>query len=170
MVSGILHNRRMPQCATADLCDQHGDVIHVLPPGLLSFGGVTVFSGTVTTLRVHEDNQLVRTVLGSPGHGGVLVIDGGGSVRTALVGGRLGQLAADSGWSGVVVWGAVRDALELAASPVGIRALATCPRPPQKTGAGQRDVPVTLGGITITSGMWLAADADGVVVAPSPLG
>jgi len=159
----------MSRFATADLCDLHGDVIQVLPPGLLNLGGVAAFSGTVTTLRVHEDNLLVRTVLSGPGHGEVLVVDGGGSLRTALVGGRIGQLAADSGWSGVVVWGAVRDSLELAVCQVGIRALATCPRPPQKTGVGQCDVPVTLGGITIASGMWLAADADGVVVAQSPL-
>ena len=158
----------MPIVATADLCDQCGDALQVLLPGLLNLGGLAAFSGRVTTLRVHEDNALVRTVLSSAGDGRVLVIDGGGSVRTALVGGKLGQLAQDNGWSGIVVWGAVRDAVELAVAHVGIRALATCPRPPLKTGAGERDVPVVLGGITITPGMWLAADADGVVVAAHP--
>ncbi len=159
----------MPTVPTADLCDQHPDAVRVLPPGFLSLGGAPAFSGNVTTLKVHEDNALVRTVLSTPGQGRVLVIDGGGSLRVALVGGKLGTLAEDNGWSGVVVWGAVRDTLELAACRVGIRALATCPRPPQKTGAGKRDVPVTLGGVTIAPGMWLAADADGVVVADQSL-
>lgn len=159
----------MPTVPTADLCDQHGDAVHVLPPGLLSLGGAPAFSGPVTTLKVHEDNALVRTVLSTPGQGRVLVIDGGGSLRVSLVGGKLGKLAEDHGWSGVVVWGAVRDTLELAACTIGVRALATCPRPPRKTGAGERDVPVTLGGVTIAPGMWLAADADGVLVADRPL-
>lgn len=136
---------------------------------MLSLGGVPAFCGQVATLRVHEDNALVRMVLSTPGHGRVLVVDGGGSVRVSLVGGKLGQLAEVNGWSGVVVWGAVRDTLELAACHVGVRALATCPRPPRKAGAGERDVPVTLGGVTIAPGMWLAADADGVVVADRPL-
>ncbi len=160
---------KKPELATADLCDQHPDAVRVLPPGLLSLGGVAAFSGNVTTLKVHEDNALVRTVLSTPGQGRVLVIDGGGSLRVSLVGGKLGTLAEDNGWNGVVVWGAVRDTLELAACRVGVRALATCPRPPQKTGAGERDVPVTLGGVTIAPGMWLAADADGVLVADRPL-
>lgn len=158
----------MPSFATADLCDQGGDAFQVLPPGLLNLGGLAAFHGPVTTLRVHEDNALVRTTLSEPGDGRVLVIDGGGSVRTALVGGKLGQLAQDNGWSGVVVWGAVRDAVELADARVGIRALATCPKPPRKTGAGERDVAVVLGGVPISPGMWLAADADGVVVGARP--
>jgi len=155
--------------ATADLCDAHGAAIEVLPPGLLRLGGTPAFSGTVTTLKVFEDNALVRAVLSGAGDGRVLVIDGGGSVRVSLVGGKLGQLAQENGWSGIVVWGAVRDTLELAECRVGVRALATCPRPPAKTGAGERDVAVTLGHVTLTPGMWLAADADGVVVAARPL-
>jgi regulator of ribonuclease activity A len=155
--------------ATADLCDAHADELQVLPPGLLRLGGAPAFSGTVTTLKVFEDNALVRTVLSTPGEGRVLVIDGGGSVRSALVGGNLGQLAQQNGWSGIVVWGAVRDTLELAECQIGVRALATNPRRSARTGAGERDVPVTLGNITVAPGMWMASDADGVVVASRPL-
>ena len=154
---------------TADLCDRHLDALRILAPEFRDYGGVVGFAGQVTTLRLHGDNALVRTALSEPGLGRVLVIDGGRSVACALVGGRLGALAADNGWSGVVVWGAVRDAIELAACHVGGRALATCPVPPQKTGAGERDVPVDVAGVTIVPGDWLAADADGIVVAASDL-
>ncbi len=105
----------MSHVSTADLCDQLGDSLRVMPPRLQDFGGSTSFHGPITTLRVLEDNALVRTVLSERGAGRVLVIDGGGSVRTALVGGKLGQLAQDNGWSGIVVWGTVRDVEELRA-------------------------------------------------------
>jgi regulator of ribonuclease activity A len=149
---------------TSDLCDQFGDLMRVLEPGLQDFGGVTEFSGPVVTLRVFEDNALVRATLETPGEGRVLVIDGGASVRSALVGGLLGQLAERNRWAGVVVWGAVRDTEELRQCHVGIRALAANPRRSAKHGVGERDVPVTVAGVAIQPGHWLAADADGIVV------
>ncbi len=149
---------------TTDLCDQFGDLVRVLEPGLQDFGGVTEFSGPVVTLRVFEDNALVRATLETPGEGRVLVIDGGRSTRTALVGGQLGQLAERNRWAGVVVWGAVRDSAELRQCHVGVRALATNPRKSAKLGAGERDVPVTIAGVPIAPGQWMAADADGIVV------
>lgn len=155
--------------ATADLCDLHGDALRILASEFRDFGGVASFSGGVTTVRVNGDNALVRTVLSEPGLGRVLVIDGGRSLTCALVGGRLGALAADNGWSGVVVWGAVRDVAELATAHVGVRAVTSCPCPPKKTGAGERDVPVTVAGATLVPGDWLAADADGIVVAARDL-
>lgn len=154
---------------TADLCDVHGDHLHVLAPVFRDYGGLGSFAGPVTTLKVHEDNALVRSVLETPGAARVLVVDGAGSVNTALVGGRLAKLAETNGWAGVVVWGAVRDAVELRACRVGIRALATNPRPPAKRGAGARDIPVTVAGVTIAPGDWLCADEDGIVVAARPL-
>jgi len=154
---------------TADLCDELGADVRVLEPGLWSYGGLAAFGGPVTTVRVYEDNALVRTALESPGGGRVLVVDGGGSVRTALVGGLLGKLAERNGWAGVVVWGAVRDSAELAACAVGIRARATSPRKSAKSGVGERDVPVTVAGVTIAPGEWLAADADGIVISSRPL-
>lgn len=155
--------------ATADLCDQHGDAVQVLDARLGDYGGVPAFAGTVATLRVRGDNALVRAALETQGNGRVLVIDGGGSLRSALVGGNLGALAAANGWAGIVVWGAVRDVDELRRCPVGIRALGSCPRKSAKHGAGERDVPVGFGSLTIAPGDWLAADADGIIVAERAL-
>ena len=155
--------------ATADLCDAHGDAVRVLTPAFTDIGGLSRFSGLVVTIRVRRDNALVRTVLSEPGQGRVLVVDGGGLTDCALVGGRLGALAAENGWSGIVVWGAVRDRTELAAVDLGVRALATSPRPPQKRGDGQRDLPVEVAGVTVTTGDWLAADADGIIVSARDL-
>jgi regulator of ribonuclease activity A len=155
---------------TSDVCDEFGDRVRVLPPGLQDFGGVPCFAGPAATLRVHEDNALVRATLETPGHGRVLVVDGGGSLRTALVGGNLGALAAANGWAGLVVWGAVRDVAELRRCPVGVRALAPMPRRSAREGRGERDVPVAIGGVVVTPGDWVVADADGVVVSPGPPG
>ena len=154
---------------TADLCDERGDDIQVVAPGLIDFGGQVAFAGPVTTLQLHEDNALVRVVLGDPGAGRVLVIDGGASLRCALVGGNLGKLAEQNQWNGIVVWGAVRDVAELRECRIGLRALSANPRKSEKRGSGVRDVPVVIGGVTVNPGDWLAADADGVVVSARPL-
>lgn len=154
--------------ATTDLSDAHPD-LPVLAPLFRDYGGRAAFHGHVRTLRVHEDNALVRATLETPGQGAVLVIDGGGSLRCALVGGKLGKLAEDNGWAGIVVFGAVRDSLELAACAVGVRALATHPKRSQKTGAGERDIPVTFAEVTFTPGAWLYADADGMLLSDARL-
>ena len=154
---------------TADLCDDHGDAVQVLTGNFESYGGVDAFRGPVSTLAVFEDNTLVRDALAEWGDGRVLVVAGGGSERCALVGGNLGVLAAANGWAGIVVDGYVRDAAELRASAVGIRARGTCPRRSVKKGAGDRDVPVTVAGVGLGPGMWLWADDDGIVVAETDL-
>ena len=123
------------------------------------------FSGEVETLWVFEDNALVRPTLETPGRGRVLVIDGGGSVRTALLGGQLAALAAENGWSGVVIYGAVRDLPELRTTKVGIKALAAVPRRSAKQGKGARGVPVTFAGVEFRPGDRLWADEDGLLVA-----
>lgn len=156
--------------STPDLCDQHGDGVRVAEPVFRDFGGVRRFSGPVETLRVFEDNALVRSVLEEEGGGRVLVVDGGGSVRTALLGGNLAALAARNGWSGIVVFGAVRDVAELAAARVGIKALAACPRKSGKAGAGQRGLPVSFAGLTVAPGDYLWADEDGVIVSRETAG
>lgn len=152
--------------ATCDLCDQLRDdaALRVLPPVLRSWGGAAAFGGPVSTVQCFEDNSLVRAALEQAGAGRVLVIDGGASLRTALVGGNLAALAARNGWAGVVVDGCVRDAAEMAACAVGIRALALCPMPPAKRGEGRRDVPVRIQGVAVRPGDWLLADVDGVIV------
>ena len=163
----------MTPFSTCDICDAHqadsSGGFRMLPPLWRDFGGVAAFSGAVSTVQCFEDNSLVRAALEAPGAGRVLVVDGGGSRRTALVGGKLGALAANNGWAGIVVDGCVRDGAELAACAVGIRALALCPMPPAKCGAGQSDVPVRLQGVPVKPGDWLYADADGILVLDRPL-
>lgn len=155
--------------ATADLYDEHGNDIRVLTPMFKDYGGKTVFSGPVTTLKVFEDNTLVRELLEQPGAGRVLVIDGGASMRCALVGGNLGQLGVDNGWAGIVVYGCIRDTVEIEVQALGVKALNTNPTKSVKKGIGEVDVPVTFGGTTIQPGEWLYADRDGVVIAATPL-
>jgi regulator of ribonuclease activity A len=150
---------------TPDLCDRYGDRVQVAEPLFRDFGGRGAFAGEIETVRVVEDNALVRRVLEDVGRGRVLVVDGQGSRRCALLGGRLAGLAAANGWAGIVVNGCVRDVAELAAAALGVKALAACPRPPGKTGAGERGVPVTFAGITFTPGHRVWGDEDGLVVA-----
>lgn len=153
-----------------DLCDQHGDALIVLEPVFLDFGGRERFSGPVTTVKCFEDNSEVKTALREAGNGRVLVVDGGGSRRCALLGDRLADLAADNGWSGVVVNGCVRDVELTRDIALGIRALAAHPVRSEKRGEGQRDVPVWFAGVHIHPGHYLYADANGMVLAEDDLG
>lgn len=160
--------------ATTDLCDAHeyklvAGTLRVLDPVLRPYGGAVRFAGPAATLRIFEDNSLVRTALEQDGAGRVLVVDGGGSLRCALVGGNLGALAEKNGWAGIVVDGCVRDSAELRACNVGVLALATHPRKIDKRGVGERDVPVTLLGARIAPGEWIYADTDGVLVSATSL-
>jgi len=152
--------------STCDLCDAHeGDAaLRVLPPLFRAFGGVPAFQGPAATLQCFEDNSLVRAALEEPGQGRVLVIDGGASMRRALVGGNLAALGAKNGWAGIVVDGCVRDQAELAAASIGIRALALHPLRSHKRGEGRRDVTVRVQGVVVRAGDWIVADVDGVLV------
>lgn len=156
--------------STCDLCDAHkGDTdgaFRVLAPVFHDYGGRPCFAGPVVTVRCFEDNTSVKALLESPGHGRVLVVDGGGSLRRALVGGNIGAAAAKNGWAGVVVDGAVRDKAELAACDVGLRARALMPLPTERRAAGVVDVPVLIEGSWVRPGDWLFADEDGIVVMP----
>jgi regulator of ribonuclease activity A len=173
---------RMSQSfATCDFCDVHkgdssGD-FRVLPPAFRDFGQVTVFAGPVDTVKCFEDNTLVKAAVDAPGWidtpqgrvAKVLVVDGGGSLRRALLGGNLGAAAARNGWAGVVIDGCVRDSAELALQAVGIRALAPIPLPTEKRNEGQSNVAVQIQGVWVRPGDWLYADADGIVVSSKPL-
>ncbi len=158
--------------STCDLCDVHKNdssgTFRVLPPIYRDFGGQLKFAGPISTVKCFEDNSLVKAALDEPGLRRVLVVDGGASLRRALVGGNLGAAAARNGWAGVVVHGCVRDVAELAACDVGIRAMAAVPLPTDKRNAGQRDVGVQIDGVSVRPGDWLYADADGMVVMPAP--
>lgn len=158
--------------SSCDLCDlhrhDHSGAFRVLPPVFKAFGGLEVFAGPVSTVKCHEDNSPVKAAVESPGQGRVLVVDGGGSMRHALVGGNLAAAAARNGWAGLVVDGCVRDVAELAVTAIGIRALALMPLPTERRHAGLRDVPVKIQGVTVRPGDWLVADADGMVVLAAP--
>ena len=159
--------------ATCDLCDAHEEdasgAFRVLPPVFRDFGAAAKFSGKVATVRCLEDNSRIREAVNSPGEGRVLVVEGGGSVRRALVGGNLAAAAAKNGWAGILVDGAVRDAAELAAAGIAIKALALMPLRSVKRGEGQRDLAVEIQGVPVRPGDWLYADEDGVVISAVPL-
>jgi regulator of ribonuclease activity A len=142
----------------------------VLPPVFKDYGKRLKFSGPVSTVKCFEDNTLVKAAVDSPGNGRVLVVDGGASLRRALVGGNLGKAAANNGWAGVIVDGCVRDSAELAECEVGIRALGLMPWPTEKRKEGQSDVPVQIQGVWVRPGDWVYADEDGIVVMPHAVG
>lgn len=154
--------------STADLLDEHAEDALVCETPFRQFGAIGLFSGPVSTVRCHEDNVLVRQQVSEPGGGRVLVVDGGGSLRVALLGDMIAGLAAANGWAGLVVNGGVRDVAVLRHLPLGIKALGSNPRPSGKSGAGEIDVPVEFGGVTFRPGAVLTSDDDGIVVLDAP--
>ena len=152
--------------STADILDEHGDRAAVCELMLPQFGAVTAFSGAIATVRCHEDNVVLTEYVSSPGGGRVLVIDGGGSSRVALLGDNIAGIARDSGWAGLVINGCVRDVVALREVEIGIRALGSNPRRSRKNGGGEVDVAVRFGNIEFTPGATLHADDDGIVVVP----
>jgi len=156
-------------CATTDLCDANEALIasgelRIVPPGLLGFGGRVSFHGQAATIKTFEDNSRVAEAVREPGLGRVLVVDGGGSVGCALLGGNLAAIAAGNGWAGVVIDGAARDRAEIDACALGVRALALHPKRSQKRNAGEREVVVSIRGVAVRPGEWIYADLDGVIV------
>ncbi|BBY33541.1 S-adenosylmethionine--2-demethylmenaquinone methyltransferase [Mycolicibacter minnesotensis] len=149
---------------TADLVDEIGPEALSCDVQFRQLGGRTEFAGRITTVRCFQDNALLKSVLSEPGDGGVLVVDGGGSLHTALVGDVIAELARGNGWAGLIVHGAVRDAATLRTLDLGIKALGTNPRKSTKTGAGERDVVLDFGGVTFVPGAVAHSDDDGIVV------
>jgi regulator of ribonuclease activity A len=154
---------------TPDLCDDHPDDVRVLAPVLRTFGGREAFHGQAVTVRCHEDNSRVKDLVGTPGEGRVIVVDGGGSTAKALLGDLLAQKAADNGWAGLIVHGAVRDVEILRTIDLGVKALAAIPLKTEKLGVGDVGVPVTFAGVTIEPGDWVYADANGVIVSTTAI-
>ncbi|KAI9095060.1 hypothetical protein K1719_026524 [Acacia pycnantha] len=164
----------MASLATADICDSNGKHVptgelRVLQPIFQSYGQRRAFSGPIVTLKVFEDNVLVRELLETKGEGRVLVVDGGGSIRCALVGGNLGQIAQNNGWAGIVVNGCIRDVDEINGCDIGVRALATHPLKSNKKRTGEMHVSVYIAGALIHEGEWLYADNDGIIVSKQEL-
>lgn len=155
--------------ATTDLSDKYTTDVQVADPIFRDFGGCIDFHGPAKTLKLFEDNSLVRAQLEQPGEGRVLVVDGGGSLRCALVGDQLGELAVNNGWAGIVVYGCIRDSAVIATQAVGVKAMATHPRKSLKKGVGEEDLTLSFAGLTIAPGDWVYADADGLLVSRTEL-
>ncbi len=154
---------------TPDLCDEYPDLIQVLSPMLQNFGGIDSFGGEIVTVKCHEDNSVVKEQVGLPGQGKVMVVDGGGSMRNALLGDMLAEKAAENGWEGLIIYGCIRDVDIIRQIRLGVQAISTNPRKTEKRGIGDLNIPVTFGGITFMPGQYVYADNNGVIVAPTKL-
>ena len=154
---------------TADFYDQYEDALRVCEPIFSDFGGHRRFSGPIVTIKCFEDNSLVKSTLAEPGNDRVLVVDAGGSLRCAMLGDLIAASAVEQGWAGVVLFGCVRDSVEIGRMPLGIKALASIPRKSQRRGEGQRDIPVTFAGVRFAPGDWAYCDEDGILVAERAL-
>ena len=154
----------MTTIATADLYDERGDELDSLALQLHDIGGHVAFHGAVRTIRCHRDNALVKATLATPGDGAVLVVDGGGSLESALVGDLIAASAVENGWAGIIVHGAIRDREAIGTLPLGVKALGSNPRKSAKEGVGEVDVPVEIGGVVFRPGAHVWADADGILV------
>ena len=159
----------MQHYITPDLCDAYPDQVQVLEPMFSNFGGHDSFGGQIVTLKCFEDNSRVKEQAELDGKGKVLVVDGGGSLRCALLGDMIAEKAARNGWEGLVIYGCVRDVDVLAQTQVGIQALASHPLKSQKRGLGDLDVVVTFAGVTFHPGHYLYADNNGILVSPEEL-
>ncbi len=154
---------------TADLCDDFSDIVQMAAPIFRDFGGNKTFGGPIATVKVFEDNVLVRRALETEGGGRVLVVDGGGSTRCALLGDRLAGLAHDNSWAGVVIYGCLRDSVDVGQIAVGVKAPAAVPKKSRKRAEGESNIPVRFADVTFTPGDYLYADEDGILVAPKDL-
>ncbi len=154
---------------TADLYDKHGENLQIAIPMFNDYGGKKNFSGPASTVKVFEDNSLVRTVLEEPGTGRVLIVDGGASLRCALLGDMLAELGKDNGWEGIIVYGCIRDSAVIANIDIGVKAINTNPRKSVKKGVGERDIKVSFADVSFNPGDYIYADEDGIVIASEKL-
>lgn len=155
--------------STPDLCDAHEQDVSVLEPLFANYGGREAFGGEIVTVKCFEDNSLVKEQLAQPGQGRVLVVDGGGSMRRALLGDMIAESAVRQGWSGVVIYGAVRDVDALAELELGVQALGAIPLKTEKRGIGDLNVPLRFAGVDIRPGQYLYADNNGIIISSKPL-
>ncbi|MCB1689845.1 MAG: ribonuclease E activity regulator RraA [Halioglobus sp.] len=158
----------MTTVSTPDLSDASPEV-DVLALPWVNYGQVRHFGGQVVTIKCHEDNSLVKQCVAEEGRGRVIVVDGGGSRRRALLGDMLAEEAAANGWAGLIIYGVIRDVDEIGRTPLGVQALGSCPIKTEKLGMGQRDIAIQIGGVTIAPGDYAYADNNGVIVSKRPL-
>jgi regulator of ribonuclease activity A len=158
----------MTTISTPDLSDAAPEV-RALELQFVNFGQIRQFGGPVVTIKCHEDNSLVKQCVEEPGEGRIIVVDGGGSRRRALLGDKLAEKAVANGWAGLVINGVIRDVDEIGCMPLGVQALGSCPIKTEKRGVGQRDIDLTIGGVGIALGDFIYADNNGVIVSKRPL-
>lgn len=154
---------------TPDLCDKYGEAVEVVEPMFSNFGGIESFGGEIVTVKCHEDNSVVKEQVGLPGEGRVMVVDGGGSMRNALLGDMLAEAAAKNGWAGIIINGCIRDVDIIMQTGLGVQAIATNPRKTEKRGLGDLNVDVKFGGVVFRPGHYVYADNNGVIVSKEPL-
>ena len=154
----------MSQIITPDLCDAYPELVQVVDPMFANFGGVEAFGGEIVTVKCFEDNSIVKEQVAKPGAGKVMVVDGGASMRAALLGDMLAEKAAESGWEGIIVYGCIRDVDVIAEMELGVQALASHPKKTEKRGLGDLNIPVTFGGVTFVPGQFVYADNNGVII------
>jgi len=159
----------MKKFSTPDLCDANEGIVRVVEPLFRNFGGKTRFHGRIVTIKCFEDNSLVKSQAATPGEGRVMVVDGGGSRRRALLGDLIGASAVENGWAGLVIWGSIRDVDAIGELSLGVQALDAIPVKTEKRGLGDLNIPVTFGGVTFRPGEWIYADNNGVIVSEREL-
>ena len=155
--------------STPDLCDEFTDLVRVVDPLFRNFGGKHAFAGEITTVKCFEDNSLVKQAASEPGNGRVLVVDGGGSLRKALLGDMIAETAMNNGWQGYIIYGAIRDVDDIASFAIGVKALGSIPRKTDRRGLGDRDVAVSFAGVTFSPGEFVYADNTGILVSEKSL-
>ena len=159
----------MTEFITPDLCDEYPELVQVVEPMFSNFGGRTSFGGEIVTVKCFEDNSKVKELVGTPGEGKVMVVDGGGSMRHALLGDMLAEKASKNGWAGLVIYGCIRDVDEIMETDLGVQAIATVPLKTEKRDIGDVNIPVKFGGVTFIPGHYIYADNNGVIVSPQEL-
>ena len=155
--------------STPDLCDQYPELVQAVEPMFSNFGGRENFGGQVVTVKCFEDNSRVKELVSTPGEGRVMVVDAGGSMRRACLGDMLAEKASANGWSGIIIYGCIRDVDEIMATDIGVQALGVHPIKTDKKGIGEIDIAVTFGGVTFNSGDYVYADNNGIIVSPEKL-
>lgn len=157
------------QFLTTDLCDEHPELVRVVEPLFTNYGGKVCFGGQIVTVKCHEDNSVVRDTAARVGHGRVMVVDGGASMRRALLGDMIAENAVKNGWQGFIIYGCIRDVDAIRGMDIGVQALSRIPLRTDKRGIGERNIAVTFGGVTFRPGEFVYADNNGIIVSAEPL-
>lgn len=159
----------MTKYITPDLCDEYPELVQVVEPMFSNFGGRDSFGGEIVTVKCFEDNSKVKQLVATPGHGKVMVVDGGASMRNALLGDMLAEKAVKNGWEGLIIYGCIRDVDAIMELDLGVQALGTVPLKTEKRDIGDVNIEVKFGGVTFKPGHYVYADNNGVIVSPQEL-